>query len=298
MLGASGLATSGLAAKVLAAKVAPRRWGLQMFTIIAPLEQDFEGVIGKVAAMGYKEVETIGSFGRDPAYVRALLEKNGLTSPSQHIASKPIYDSFSAWSKRQITTEQNRANYVAAFELGKSQALIAEAIVNAKALGQQYVVWPILMPQQLATLEILEGYLKIFNLGGKMCADAGLTFAFHNHAREFAKLGNDVIYDIILAETDPKLVKMELDFYWISQAGGDPIAYLAANKGRFFGCHLKDKAPNGDITGIGKGTVDIPGLIGKARAAGVEHFYVEYDRSNDPMLEVREAIEYLKTYAK
>ncbi|KRB89802.1 MULTISPECIES: sugar phosphate isomerase/epimerase family protein [unclassified Sphingomonas] len=273
---------------------AARRWGLQLFTVIAPLEQDFEGTLRQIARIGYKEVETIGSFGRDPALVRGLLDKYGLVSPSQHIASTELYASFSAWSKRQISTEQNRANYVALLQPDKAAALVDEAIRSAKILGQSYVVWPILMTPHLATRDILDAFIRAFNAAGQACAREGLTFAFHNHDRELARLGNDVIYDLILKGTDPDRVKMEMDFYWFRKAKADPIAYLHNYPGRFRLVHVKDMAPDGDFTVVGGGIIDLKALIRKARKAGVDHFYVEYDRSADPMKEIRTSFDYLR----
>lgn len=270
-----------------------RRWGLQLFTVIAPLERDFEGTLRAVSGIGYREVETIGCFGRDPAYVRGLLDKYGLVSPSQHIASKQLYDSFSAWSKRQISSEENRANYIGALQPEKVAALIEEAIGVAKALGQKYVVWPVFMAPHLANREIVDAFIAAFNKAGDACAGEGLTFTFHNHDRELARLGNDVIYDLLLKGTDPATVKMEMDFYWFRKAKVDPIAYLHNNPGRFKLVHVKDMAPDGDFTVVGGGIIDLKRLIGQARAAGVEHFYVEYDRSADPMKEIRTSFDYL-----
>lgn len=276
---------------------ARRRWGLQLFTVVAPLEQDFEGTLRAVAEIGYREVETIGSFGRDPAYVRGILDKYGLLSPSQHLASAELYGSFSAWSKRQITTEQNRENYVAALQPDKAAALVDEGIRVAKTLGQKYVVWPILMAPHLATREIVDAFISAFNAAGDACAREGLTFTFHNHDREFGRLGNDVIYDLLLKGTNPDTVKMEMDFYWFHKAKADPIAYLRNHPGRYRLVHVKDMAPDGDFTVVGGGIIDLKRLIGKARKArkaGVQHFYVEYDRSADPLKEIRASFDYLR----
>lgn len=290
-LGAAGALAS--ASPVLAAK--PRQaWGVQLFTVLALLEKDFAGTLRQLAALGYREVETIGSFGRPPAQVRALFDACGLVSPSQHIAPDDVYASFSAWSRKEISTDQNRVNYLNAFTQERALAIVADAIVKAKALGQRYVVWPILFNQQIETRATLDAYLNLFNQAGDMCAKAGLVFAFHNHSREFAKLGNDVIYDLILANTNPRTVQLEMDFYWISSAHADPFAYLEKHKGRYFGCHVKDMAADGDFAVVGKGVLPLPRLLSAARNAGVEHFYVEYDRSDDPLGAIRDSIGYLK----
>ncbi len=287
---------AGLLASAGSALAAERRqpWGVQLFTVLALLEKDFAGTLRQLAALGYREVETIGSFGRPPAELRALFEGCGLISPSQHIAPDDVYASFAAWTRREITTDQNRANYLAAFTQERTLSIVEDAIVKAHALGQRYVVWPILFKEQMASRPMLDGWLKLFNTAGDMCAQAGLVFAYHNHAREFAKLGNDLIYDLILANTNPRTVQLELDFYWITQAHGDPFAYLERNKGRYFGCHVKDMSATGDFATVGQGTLPLPRLLSAARAAGVKHFYVEYDRSDDPMGAITDSIAYLK----
>jgi len=292
ILGSIGAGAVGFASGPLLAK-GRQRWGVQAFTVLAALEKDFGGTLKALAGMGYREVETIGSFGRDPHEVKRMLDRLGLVSPSQHISPDEVYASFSAWTRREITTETNRANYLAGFTIERSAGIVADAIVKAKALGQRYVVWPILLEQHISSRAVLDGYLRVFNEAGAACAKAGLYFAFHNHAREFAKLGNDVIYDLILANTDPALVKMEMDFYWMAAAKADPYAYLAGNKGRYFGAHVKDMDAKGDFTVVGTGVLDLDRQIKAARAAGVGHFYVEYDRADDPMLAVRKSMGWL-----
>jgi sugar phosphate isomerase/epimerase len=292
---AGALMAAGCAPTTLQKSLPPRPWGLQLFTVLALIENDIEAALRTVAALGYKEVETIGSLGRDPALVRGLLDRNGLTSPSQHIAPDKLYASFSAWTRKQITSEQNRDTYVELLSTGNAIAAIRDGAAKAKVLGQAYVTWPILMPAMLATREILDSYIRIFNEGGRICREEGLTFAFHNHAREFEKLGNDVIYDVILAETDPKLVKMEMDLYWISKAGKDVQAYFKANPGRFSACHVKDMDAAGDFAPAGSGRLDLPGMIAGARANGVQHFFVEIDRSDNPTKAITDSIGYLST---
>ena len=292
-LAASGLTTASSAMAATRDKDS-RRWGLQLFTVLTPLEIDFPGVLKQVAQMGYVEVETIGSFGRDPAYVRDLLDQNGLVSPSQHLSPKDIYSSFRAWSRREISTEENRANYTRAFGLENAMAVVEDGVASAKVMGQTYVTWPILMPAHLADRRTLDAYVALFNAAGALCAREGVVFAYHNHDREFAKVGDEVIYDRILAGTDPNLVKLELDLFWVTKARADPIAYLQRQAGRIKACHLKDMSANGDFAVVGEGVLDVPGLVKAARASGVEHFFVEYDRSNDPLSESRRSLAYLR----
>ncbi|WP_136162653.1 sugar phosphate isomerase/epimerase family protein [Sphingomonas flavalba] len=287
------LAATGLS-PLLAADKKPRRWGLQGGTIIKALETDFEGTLREVAAMGYKEIGTTGSFGRDPAYVRSVLDRYGLTSPNNHVSpTNPTYKSFAGWVKREVDTAVNRQVYADTFSLKNARAAFEDGIETSKILGQTYVMWAILLDGQLADRPTIDAYIKLFNELGDMCAKEGKVFAFHNHDREFAKVGNDVILDLFLQNTDPDKVKFELDFYWTTKAGADPIAYLERYAGRTKLCHLKDITADGDFAPVGQGTLDVPALIKTCDDAGIEHILVEIDRADDPMAAIRTSIDYL-----
>lgn len=268
-------------------------WGLQMFTVLPMLQKDFAGTFKAVADLGYRNVETIGSLGAEPRALRELLDRCGLKSPSQHIASEFLFNSFSRWAKREISTEENRVNYVSALQPENVESLIAGAIAQARILGQQYLTWPILLAPHIADRKLIDRFTKAFDRAGAMCRDEGLTFVYHNHAIEFGKIDGEVIYDILLAQTDPALMKLELDFYWFAKGAADPYAYLSRNKGRYTTAHVKDMNADGDFAVVGGGMLDVPRLIRAGRAAGMQYFFVEYDRSTDPMREIAESIRYL-----
>jgi hypothetical protein len=294
-LGLSGLSLAALAAAPALAKATkPRRWGLQGGTVLKPLEADFEGTLKALAAMGYKEIGTTGSFGRDPHYVRAQLDRFGLTSPNNHVAPKATYASFQGWVRRQISSEDNMKVYAETFSLKNARAAFEDGIETSKILGQKYVMWAILQDYQIADRQVIDQYIKLFNELGDMCAKEGKVFAFHNHAREFAKVGNDVILDLFLENTDPEKVKFELDFYWATKAGVDPIAYMKRYTGRTKLCHIKDITATGDFAPVGSGTLDVPKLIQQADDAGIQHFLVEIDRADDPLAAVDSSIKYLR----
>ncbi len=294
-LSLSGLSLAAFSAIPALAKVPRhRRWGIQGGTILKPLEADFEGTLKAVAAMGYKEIGTTGSFGRDPHYVRQQLDRFGLTSPNNHVAPEATYKSFQRWVKREVSTEANREVYAETFALDRAHETFEDGIRTSKILGQKYVMWAILLPHQVADRPTLDKHIKLFNELGDMCAKEGLTFAFHNHHREFGKLGNDVILDIIMQNTDPDKVKFELDFYWATKAGADPFFYLDRYASRTKLCHIKDITKDGDFAAVGSGTLDVPNLIKRSDAAGIEHFLVEIDRSDDPLASINSSITYLR----
>jgi len=269
--------------------------GLQLFTVMALLEEDFEGTLKTVAGIGYKEVETIGAFGRDPHKVRELLDKYGLVSPSQHLVPGKLYDVFNQFVARRISGPDIQKLWQETMAVERMEPIIEEGIERARIMGQKYVCLQIIWPEQMATRELLDRFCKALNLAGELCAKAGLVFNFHNHSDELKPVNGYVPYDLILQNTDPRTVKLEMDMYWISHAGQDPLKYLAANPGRYKQCHLKDSTPAGDFATVGKGTLNFPVLLEAARKAGIEHYYVEFDRSTDPMQVTRDSYNYLKT---
>lgn len=270
-----------------------RRLGIQLYTVLPSLSRDFEKTIKAIADIGYREVETIGSFGRDPAEVRALFDKYGLVSPAQHIVSDELFAVFDLWVKREIAIEDRDKAFLHAFELDRIEETIPAAVASAQALGQRYVIWQAIFEQQIATPEATTKLIKAFNRASDICAAAGLTFGFHNHALELRKENGVSAYDRILAETDPAKLKFELDFYWMKKAGADAAAYLAAHPGRYKLCHLKDMDRRGNIIAPGSGTMVTKELVDLAAAAGIEHFIVENDSSAIPFSAERNAFSYM-----
>ena len=267
--------------------------GLQLFTVMVQLEADFEGTLKSVADTGYREVETIGTFGRDPKKVRDLLDKHGLVSPSQHLVPGHLYDVFLRFTRKQISYDEIHALWLKEMTVDKVTPIIEEGIARAKIMGQQYLVWQILWPEQMQTRPAVDAFCRALDTAGSLCAKAGLTFNFHNHSDEFKPREGFVPYQVILDTTDPKNVKFELDVYWAIRAGRDPIDYLTRYSGRYVQLHLKDATASGDFATVGKGVIDFPPILRAARAAGIKHYYVEYDRSDDPMAVTREAFAYL-----
>jgi sugar phosphate isomerase/epimerase len=292
--GTAALGTSVLGSS-LARAAAHRPIGLQLFTVMADLEQDFEGTLKTVARIGYREVETIGAFGRDPRAVRDLLDKYGLVTPSQHLVPGKLYELFSQFVQHKVSGPEIRKLWQETMAIGRIKPVIEEGIERAKILGQKYICLQIIWPEQMATRELMDEFCRGLNTAGELCAKAGLVFNFHNHSDEFKPVNGYVPYDLIVKNTDPKTVKLEMDMYWISHAGQDPLKYLADNPGRYKQCHLKDSTPSGDFETVGKGTLNFPVLLAAARKAGIEHYYVEFDRSTDPMKVTRDSFDYLQT---
>lgn len=288
------------AAFALPALFAGRGWGathrplgLQLFTVMVPLEADFEGTLKRVADIGYREVETIGTFGRDPKYVRDQLDKYGLVSPSQHLVPGNLYDVFLRFTRKQISYDEIHALWLKEMSIDKVVPTIEEGISRAKVMGQQYLVWQILWPEQMQTLPAINAFCRALDTAGSLCAKAGLTLNFHNHSDEFKPREGFVPYQVILDKTDPRHVKLELDVFWAIRAGRNPVELLTRYSSRYVQLHLKDATASGDFATVGKGVIDFPPILRAARAAGIKHYYVEYDRSDDPMAVIRQAFAYL-----
>lgn len=275
---------------------APGAWGgpgLQLFTVMTDLERDFEGTLAAVAAIGYREVETIGAFGRDPAWVRAQFDAHGLVSPSQHLVPGDLYSVFKRFAHSELGFEEVRQLWTRAMTTDLAEPIIDEAAGRARILGQKYLVWQIIWPEEMADRTALAKFCDGMNRAGARCREAGLVFCFHNHADEFAVRDGVVPFDFILDNTDPATVKIELDAHWVRKGGRDPVRYLERHADRIVQCHLKDGTPDGEITTIGRGVIDFPALIAAARRAGIEHMYVEYDLADDPMGAIRESWDHL-----
>lgn len=244
--------------------------GLQLYTVRGEMEKDFEGSLEKIAAIGYKEVEFAGYYDKSPKDIRAILDRYGLIAPSTHA---PLAD---------------------------IQTKLDQTIETAKAIGHQFLICPYLLDNDRRTLDDYKRHAETFNRAGEACRKAGIQFGYHNHDFEFlafaAKDGR-LPYNLLLEETDKDLVKMELDLYWISKAGQDPIVYLDKHKDRFVLFHVKDmdKTPQRDITEVGRGAIDFKSIFAKAPKGAIKHYFVEQDRCpGSPFVSIKISFDYLK----
>lgn len=240
------------------------RIGVQLYTVRHQMEKDFEGTIARVAATGYQEVEFAGYFGRTPRAVRALLDKNGLAAPSSHVSLAP-------------------AEWRAALDA-------------APVVGHRYLVIAWIPPEQRRTLDDYKRAAERLNRAATEAKAAGLQFAYHNHDFEFQPLDGKLPYDVLLAETDPKLVQLEMDLYWIVKGGQDPLVYFGRWPGRFPMVHVKDSAgpPDHRMVEVGAGKIDFKKIFAQSDQAGIRHYFVEHDEPADPFASIRASCEYLK----
>lgn len=241
--------------------------GLQLYTVRRELEKDFDGTLARVAALGYSELEFAGYFNRTPQQIKSALAKNNLIAPSVHVLAAGLRNN------------------------------LQQTIDAAKTIGHQYVVCAYLLPEERKSLDDYKRLIELFNDAGERLKKAGLQFCYHNHDFEFMPIDNKIPYDLILAGTDSKTVRMELDLYWITKAGQSPLKYFSTHPGRFPLVHVKDMdaTPKRFFTEVGRGTINFKEIFADSDKAGIKHYFVEQDETpGSPFGSIKLSIEYLK----
>jgi sugar phosphate isomerase/epimerase len=261
-LSAAGLGTLALSDLAFAA-VKPFPVGVQLYTVREQAEKDLNAVLAHISMIGYKEVETYWNVYTHPAKkLQSMIVDNGMSVPSGHFD----YDGL-----------ESKLDY-------------------AKELGVQYVVCPMLPKDMWTSADGFKKAAAQFNKWGEQVQKMGMQFGFHNHNYEFQKFGNTTGFDILTQSTDAKLVCLEMDCYWITQAGQDPVAMLKKFGSRIQLLHLKDRQPGfpttqmlgpdaEHITEVGSGTIDWKAVIETGQQTGVKHFFVERDNGSTPPFE-------------
>jgi len=221
-----------------------------------------------VAEIGFKEVEFAGFPQGTAASLRAMLDRLGLTAVSNHV---PLQALRADWER---------------------------TLDEAAALGQRYIVVANIAPGERRTPNDWKRLAALFNKAGEASRARKIQFAYHNHDYEFAPIDGRIGYDVLLAETDPKLVQFEMDLYWITKGGKDPLEYFAKYPGRFPLLHVKDMtpAPARGFADVGKGTIDFKRIFRRAGRAGVKHYFYEQDTTpGSPFESAKVSYEYLKS---
>ena len=242
--------------------------GLQLYTVRADLAKDYEGTLKQVKAAGVRKVQAnLTMSGKSSKDQRKLYDSLGLIWDSVHAGGDGLRDT--------------------------AQATIDEA----KAAGIKNITCSFpLYPADRAT--IMKGptvddwkkNIDAFNKLGALCKKSGLTFAYHNHNLEFRKIGDVVPYDLLLKETDPALVSMEMDIGWVVAGGADPVAYLTKNPSRYSSVHVKDLKnqgiPNTNMKMvsaiIGQGIIDWGKVLPAIKKSSVQSAYLELEEPYDP----------------
>ena len=265
-----------MGASVAGAALTPRdraphrldRIGLELYSVRDQMRSDPEATLAAVRAIGYTDVELLwsfGNFGRTPEQVRASLDKEGLRAPSAHIAPETLREDW----ERSLDT--------------------------AKLLGHEYLIVPSLPNEQLHPLDSWLEWADRFNTAGQAARSAGLWLAFHNEPDHMRPVAGKVPYDLFLERTDPGLVRLQLDVGNMTMGGGDPFAYLARYRDRYWSFHLKDVvADRSHDTELGTGRLDFRRLLAAIPELDRKPCYVEQEGSADPLGSARKDFDYLR----
>ena len=267
---ATGAIAAGLSpAEAFAAENAKKleKIGIQLYTVRNDMDKDFEGTLKNIAGIGYKQVEFAGYFGRSPKGVRATLNSLGLTAPSSHIGDPSALTNN--WE---------------------------QTIENAKIMGHKYLIVAYIQEKD-RTLDNYRRFADLFNSAGETARKAGLRLGYHNHDFEFKPLDGVIPYDLLLQRTDPKLVAMEMDLFWVTKGGKTPQEYFNRFPGRFEAVHVKDMgpAPEQKMVDVGQGKIDFARIFAQQKKAGIKYFFVEHDNPEPTALgSAKNSFDYLK----
>jgi sugar phosphate isomerase/epimerase len=255
--------------------------GIQLYTVRDALKRDYDGTLAKLAAMGYREVESGRDHDKPPKQMREALMRYGLTSPSYHVD----WNSLGAdWPK---------------------------VIEDNKIVGRTYLVNPWIDEEVRNKPDGWKHAAETLNRAGETAQKAGIQFAYHNHWMEFVPLDDGKLpYDVLLENCDPNLVKMQMDLGWITVGGQDPVKYFERYPGRFPMVHVKDvhEVPDaasvrgGRFAGenmtiladVGSGIIDWKRIFAHSEQAGIKHYFVEHDNPKDSMETARVSYRYLE----
>jgi sugar phosphate isomerase/epimerase len=227
---------------------------LQLYTVRDQTAQNFAETLRHVASMGYSGVEFAGYGNLSSQEMLTLLQETQLQAVGTHVS------------------------------LAAVEQRLDQEIDYCLAIGCPYLIVPGL-PEDWYTADKFRILASRMNEIGRRCRQKGISFGFHNHYKEFTSAEGKYLLDILLENTEPAFVIMELDTYWAAYAGCDPITYLQAHTDRVPLVHLKDMTPEHTDTEIGDGILDITGIIRAAQQAGARWFIVEHDQPTIPSLQ-------------
>ena len=256
-----------------------KKIGLQLYSVQNAMELKTEETLAQIAKIGYNDLEssayTEGLFYRKkPAAFRKMLISEGLTMSSGHIKLGSDYDK----EKGTMYNEWERA------------------IADAMAVGQSYLVLGWVPPEYRRNINDYKRLAHQLNICGELCQKYGVKMVYHNHDFEFQVSETLVPYDILLRYTETDLVAFELDLYWATKGGVNPIKIIEKNLNRFPLLTLKDmdKTPERNAEVLGKGSVDFTTILSYQKQAGVKRLFIEQEPTTDSMKNIETSFKYLR----
>ena len=268
-LGAAALALTWLPRRAFSNPLG-RPVGIQLYTVNVAMQDDPAGTLRKLREIGFGEVESAGFGKRSAKQFRQLLDDAGLACPSAHL---------------QFDINNLGPTFEDAHALGAAYAASGSLPAPAGSSGSAAA-----SSRRSMSLDEAKHTAEFVNRVGAAAKRAGLQYVYHNHDFEFADQGGGAIgYDVLLRETDPELVKFEIDCGWMIFAGHDPIDYFTKYPHRFPMIHVKDFLPARDKSAaaggatemlgaeLGRGVVDYKPIFAAAKKAGLQHYFVEQE---------------------
>lgn len=258
ILGSAALLPLGSSSKSLSSKF---KLGYQLYSVNDDMNKDPDGTLEALKGMGYEDFEVYGFdpdkltyYSRPAAEFKQLLDDMDLTATSGHYGFSDYFEK----------PDSDLAYYV------------DQCIKGAMAIGTPYITWPWLAPE----FRNMEGYRKLvdkLNFISERVTAAGLGFAYHNHGYEFDDYDGTNGYELILTQTDPEKVKLQMDMYWVMHGPvSTPKALVARQPGRFVMWHIKDMdATTRDYTELGNGSINYLNVLPDPVESGLEYFYIE-----------------------
>ncbi len=264
----------------------PEPVGVQLYTVRSLLPEKAEATIQALATIGYKQCE----LGRaDLERIVPLCRAAGITPVSGHFEYACITGDWTNYGGKPP-----RAGYN-----------LEAALDDAKNAGLRYITVPYINQAERTGADLFPRLAENLNRAGEDAAKMGMKVAYHNHAFEFEKFGEKTGFELLMENLDGENAFLELDVYWVATAGDDPVAVMEKYPRHIKLMHLKDRkagapvmqseaVPRDTFLELGKGTMDLPAILTKAKAVGVEHFFVEQDQTpGDPVESLRTSFAYL-----
>lgn len=290
LLGAIGLGVvAGTTGAALRPGLARGLAGVQLWSVMPELTADFDGTLRRLRLLGFRQVEAAGWMGRTPAAFSRAVAAAGLHCDSAHVAMPDL--------------ARDMAGSIAAARDAGCALLVCSSPQPPVPLDPA-LDWMTGLARAM-TADAWHRNAALLNAAGRVAATAGIGFAYHNHAAEFVPLGTTRGYDVLVTETDPALVRFELDVAWAAAGGADPVALLRRLGSRVVRLHLKDlpsrPAPGTVATSfatvpVGAGVLPWHAILAAADRVGVRgaYFEVEPPHVRSPFDQLAEGLAYLR----
>lgn len=275
--------------------------GLQLYTLGNLMTTDAKGTLQKLAAIGYKELESAGSqkgnfYGYEPKEFAAMVKDMGMHWRSAHVGGAPFSpEQIMKMAKTAADSARIQKMLEGFKKMPKSKNLkenYQELADQAAEGGLSYLVCSSI---PVNTLDEIKTAVDVFSKAGEACKKNGVQFAYHNHTTEFDTVEGHRPFDYILSNTSKDLVKMELDLAWATKAKQDPIELFQMHPGRFPLWHVKDLNKETQMPAeVGTGIVDFRRIFANSSKSGMKYFFVEQDQAPQPLQNVANSYNYLK----